>query len=543
MLAEVALSVELFMIRRPMMTPEEIDAALEGYLVRRKKERFPPDYLLEWLWLPMRAPGDPIRFGRPFDIDVSRLFFRTGVRLDPRSIKERHLLLAYAGFPGGLRSPPPREPGPDFPTLRLHDPSLPDLFADVSELSARTNPNAQLHLRMAAGQSGQSIGCLAGDEVRVIVLEKELEEDPRNQFRSRYEFKNPPRTWYHIRTEEPLSVTERPLDDGTPIWTTLQSGTEAWLAGGLFVRVRKWPDFVADLFQLEQEVGAVPLAMAITRLRQLSSERKGGFDDVIGTPTGPAYIEDIPWLTRVWQMFRDYEAFEAPDGRWVDFHHLLIGLDVLARPEREASVKVLGIPFSVGMNWAAATWAGDLGSAIADSVTRPENSLEWRSLAAASGAPTDGAFDFFLHTRAPDWDLLGDLDAWGITALREGAASNVPSLSELLMTYYEDLVQPDWAVRPYPRHRSTAVGRFLGHYGFTVPAQDLLDLQHLHHQTRPYGDVREAIITFAQFFEGYRRGWKPDRTSGYSPWANLAVDYFLFWLEGEVLSLDVIASP
>lgn len=109
-------------------------------------------------------------------------------------------------------------------------------------------------------------------------------------------------------------------------------------------------------------------------------------------------------------MFLDYEAVIAPDGHWVDLQHLFVGLDALAHKERKAKVSKLGATFEIGTSWAAATSAGDLGSAVGDSQTQGTGA--WSSYAMPRTVAV--YMNFFLQANAPDWDPLGGLDPWGI---------------------------------------------------------------------------------------------------------------------------------
>jgi hypothetical protein len=70
---------------------------------------------------------------------------------------------------------------------------------------------------------------------------------------------------------------------------------------------------------------------------------------------------------------------------------------------------------------------------------------------------------YYFHIRPSDHDLLGDLDAWGLQALRE-ADPPVNKIGTLLAQYYED--QKLGLIESLTVQRKVALERFLGHYGF-----------------------------------------------------------------------------
>jgi hypothetical protein len=554
------LTVELFLVQRAGMTADEIDEAITGYLTLRKAQEYPRSAVVEWQRVLVRSNQDQAALEEALALDVSRLFARSRVRLDARTAAPQHLLLAYVYLPAGLqrylRADPkltsPLLPPPFFPT-----PTRLDKVPAMPPLEGRTDPHDELHLRAGPSAGTASLGVLAGHQGRVTILDKASTTDPDGSSR----------TWYQVKLEEPLSVSKDPVSEGNVQRKLLPAGQPAWLsAGGISIAAAPWDAFRRDLREWEAALPLMtPLAERITMLRQRSHKSDLIFDEVIGTAPGRVYRDYLAYQAGRWQMSLDYEAVIAPDGRWVDLQHLLVGLDALARPERPVTItRWLVASFDIGTNWAAATWSGDLGSGVGDSLT--EGTGAWDSY--ANPQTLADHIGFFLQARAAEWDLLGDLDPWGIRPII-AERDDVTSIDDLLSLYYEDLVEPVLdlgiqapspagrriAMTPSVRRRADAIRRFLVHYGFTFPLEatgaaapedvwrDLVENFRVLEAQPAARRIRREISQFTMIWLAYRDRTTYLSTSKDDPVLNSTMDeatrYFLYWLEQEAIWHDV----
>jgi hypothetical protein len=298
--------------------------------------------------------------------------------------------------------------------------------------------------------------------------------------------------WYRITLKQKMRVKK----DGRII--ELPEGTQCWVVEkGLMVVVAEWNYFRNQLIQFEKANKDLSLGERITKLRQMGQPQDLPFDAVIGTPKGDVYKDTRPVLRDQWQLLKDYQAVRAPDGRWVDIFHVLVGLDVLSKPERP--VPWAGI--DIGTNYAAATWSGDIGAAAAEATLKW--SKEWED--ANPKAIELERIKFYYDTRAPEWDLLADIDAWGIHALRLGSlAGDLNSIDKLLAFYYQN-TSPG-GLRRLTTRRREAMERFLKHYGFKYSYErHIKDYPALEKQARPSQRIRAEIGKYGKIWMLHRK--------------------------------------
>jgi hypothetical protein len=133
--------------------------------------------------------------------------------------------------------------------------------------------------------------------------------------------------------------------------------------------------------------------------------------ELVGAPAVLAHPESI-------------QEVRMPNGDFVDVGHVLAGLDALNHPH-DASGPLWMYEMSGNVN--AVTWAGDLGSVLAEVVFQR----------AKLGLPlTDSQVQAQVDELAPVQDLLGDVDAYAIGrsfAIGSGAGKKV---SDILLEYY-----------------------------------------------------------------------------------------------------------
>jgi hypothetical protein len=232
-------------------------------------------------------------------------------------------------------------------------------------------------------------------------------------------------------------------------------------------------------------------------------------------------------------MGRDYQAFVAPDGRWVDLQHVMMGLDVLSRKEVAADYNTQ----PMGTNYAATTWAGDTGSAATEATMHRDNTTweRWNP----SASETD-RIQFYFKTRASDDDLLGDLDPWGMQHLF-GHTDITDKIDILLASYYEDTKTNKGGLRTLIAQRRFALERFLHHYGFTYdPDTDRPNFPALRSQNKPVERILRETQLFAKAWLLFRGGmrWRKEEPQ----FVHEITDLFLYWLEYETIENGAIVQ-
>jgi hypothetical protein len=243
----------------------------------------------------------------------------------------------------------------------------------------------------------------------------------------------------------------------------LPAGTRCWVNEKGVNITADWGLFKEQLREFEAANKNLNLDARITLLRQMGQPADLPFDAIIGTPKGKLYFENHPFVKDEWQILRDYQKVRMPDGRDVDIYHLFVGLDVLTKKVKSKTFFTIDL----GPNYSAATWAGDIGAGAADAtISKLEKTFRdcWANL--YPHATDKERLEHYYNTRAPESDLLGDIDAWGIHALRIGP---MDTIEKLLTSYYEDTY--DGSERVLTTKRKDAIERFLIQYGFKYREQ------------------------------------------------------------------------
>jgi hypothetical protein len=238
----------------------------------------------------------------------------------------------------------------------------------------------------------------------------------------------------------------------------LSAGTPCWVYEKGVSITADWGLFKGQLREFESANKNLNLDARITILRQMGHPSDLPFDKIIGTSKGKLYYENHPFIKDEWQMLKDYQKVRMPDGRDIDVYHLFVGLDVLTKKTRS-------VPFftiDLGPNYSAATWAGDIGAGAADATISKLEPIFRDDWAKLNPNTTDSErLEHYYNTRAPESDLLGDIDAWGVHALRVG---KMDTIEKLLTSYYEYVY--DGAQRVLTTRRKDAIEWFLIQYGF-----------------------------------------------------------------------------
>lgn len=205
--------------------------------------------------------------------------------------------------------------------------------------------------------------------------------------------------------------------------------------------------FIGELRRFENENPSLTIEDEVRALRRAAHERDLPFDAVIGTPKGRFEEYATGGVGGPLQFFKDHNAVFVR-GEKVDIFHLVAGLDAIPLDNRDVVLRVGaedGVQVELeltGMEGvAAATWAGDLGSVVADwhvgadpknerGVTRLEKlQYYWHArLNVQSSNPLD--------ISSPSSDLDSDIDAWGVTEERKHLPPDLSRLSDLLLHMY-----------------------------------------------------------------------------------------------------------
>lgn len=267
---------------------------------------------------------------------------------------------------------------------------------------------------------------------------------------------------------------------GTVQWTAsdvydwLRNDRDVWL--GESGPPLAFDVFIGELRRYEDANPGMTIDAEIRALRRACHEPSLPFDQVIGVPRGGAEEYATGGIGGPLQFLKDHNAVRV-GGAEVDMYHLFVGLEALPldRPDVELEYDlgraVLVWPTAME-SAAAATWAGDLGSALADWVLGVDGSQE------PSGG-MEPKLDYYWRTRAAPRDLDGDIDAWGITSMRRSMPPDLSRLSDLLLYYYRDEARA--------ANRRNAYQDFMAYY--SLPGGGDLDVNRIRTQIMEFAGV------------------------------------------------------
>lgn len=134
-----------------------------------------------------------------------------------------------------------------------------------------------------------------------------------------------------------------------------------------------------------------------------------------------AYLDGAPPLLA---RPGDLQDVLMPGGDVVDIGHVLAGLDAMNHPTAVAAP--LGL-YEMSSNVDAVTWAGDLGSVLAEIVF--QQARLGRQL-------SDAEIQAQIGLCAPPQDMLGNIDAYAIGASYDISPTADRLVSDLLLDYY-----------------------------------------------------------------------------------------------------------
>jgi hypothetical protein len=258
-------------------------------------------------------------------------------------------------------------------------------------------------------------------------------------------------------------------------------GVELWIGQAAMAAVAMpWDHYLGLLADFEVEFSGDDVVTRLSRLRQMGENPDVPGNDAVGF--GHRVEPQVNISQRIpdpgrWSLLFESKQVELPDGEIIDIHHFLLGVDGLIDDGRRMENRTvfdprdtfLAAPLVIGESYSALTWSGDVGGGVADMVRH--ESKDWE---AAKVRQPDEILAFYLRTRAPDFDLLADVDAWGAYDLmpkRDGSAQSattVSSLTELVTSVYgPDGPLTSLHVQVRAEFREKGIRELLTHYGFT----------------------------------------------------------------------------
>ncbi len=323
----------------------------------------------------------------------------------------------------------------DFVTIEVSQRGGPrEILEDASTTKSFWN------IRQIAGKTSKKIGELNGTSIPLQIVDKSKVDDI---------------FWYKVIPKK--DITQKESKDKEDI---ISAGTNCWVTHEGVEGVVPWNLFLQQLRRFEEQNRTLSLDNRITKLRQLAHKEDLPFDDIIGVPEGQEYLDTRIFLRSEWQILENsLQKVRVPDGSIVDIYHLMVGLDVLPKPIEEQTY----LGFNIGQNYSAATWSGDIGAGAADALIGKDKTWEGKKNIPSRGK--DARINYlsklqnrYYSTRAPESDLFGDIDAWGVNNLRSDQSLN--SIEKLLLSYYNK--------NKITTSRKTSIKLFLNHYGFTT---------------------------------------------------------------------------
>ncbi len=171
----------------------------------------------------------------------------------------------------------------------------------------------------------------------------------------------------------------------------------------------------------------IPGAAGVTPLYEFQEEETGRRDFEAPGPNVIEFVDRKPKLLGAPAVLAnpsDVQEVLMPNGDFVDVGHVLAGLDAMNHPTTVAPYYM----YEMSSNVDAVTWAGDLGSVLAEVIFQR----------AKLGRPLTGPeVQAQIDEMAPAQDMLGNVDAYAIgDAFAIGAGTGGKKVSDMLSEYY-----------------------------------------------------------------------------------------------------------
>ncbi len=119
----------------------------------------------------------------------------------------------------------------------------------------------------------------------------------------------------------------------------------------------------------------------------------------------------------------DIQEVRMPNGDFVDVGHVLAGLDAINHPATVGPYYM----YEMASNVDAVTWAGDLGSVLAERIFQTMKK---------GGPLTDAEVQAQIDEYAPAQDMLGNVDAYAIGDAFDVGSARGKRVSEILAEFY-----------------------------------------------------------------------------------------------------------
>jgi hypothetical protein len=187
-------------------------------------------------------------------------------------------------------------------------------------------------------------------------------------------------------------------------------------------------------------------------------------------------VDTRPKPSGFYQLHLDFQAIKTPSGEHIDVYHFVVGMDVYQKDrkakKRAAEIAIPNLPFKAfqvveyGESDPSATWSGDIGAAAMDAVLKFDSTYEAKNPEMSE----DERLAHYYRTRAPDADLLGDIDAWAVADRVDLNAEGDTIASIIESVYGEGRLTSTGA----PQVRKLAIQNFLARHSLTVTDNTLV---------------------------------------------------------------------
>lgn len=290
-------------------------------------------------------------------------------------------------------------------------------------MGART-AEAGYNLRADAKASSKQIGKMNFTQMNVKVRGKGLDGDT---------------TFYKVVFNEADYLTVTAGYDVATLAPDLASERAAWVTGDALNMYVSWDALITQLEHFDVMTYDKDIKEKITLLRQMAHGSDLPFDQVIGTDSGDYYEDDRPNLVGFYQLLKEGKAVKTPNGEIIDIYHFIVGLDAYQSSRRRDKTPYNAIGGlieanpDIGASDAAATWAGDIGAGVADCLLSQSAEYEKYLTDNKKGSETE-RINYYYRSRAPESDLLADIDAWG--AYEEVDNGTAVTVTEVVRNYY-----------------------------------------------------------------------------------------------------------
>lgn len=339
--------------------------------------------------------------------------------------------------------------------------SIAETTKDDTFLAGNTTESAY-NLRASASTDGAIIGKLNFSSMPVQVVGKGISGDI---------------TWNKIKFKNATDYAAVTAGHTAPTSAAdIISKQEAWVTSDAIASYVPWNVFMSQLNAFDVFTYDLDIKEKVTLLRQMAHPSDLPFDAVIGTDSGDFYEDDRDNHHAFFQLLMDGKAIQTPNGEIIDIYHFIVGLDAYQSTRRQNKASPNWGNSDVGKSDAAATWSGDLGAAAADCLLETSSEMEGHldSQAASGSASETDRINYYYRSRAPEADLLADIDAWA--AYQEVENGTALTVTEVVNNYYG--VQRHGGTA-FKAKRKDAFTKFMARYGLSTTGGTVMNTANL----------------------------------------------------------------